>query len=100
MAHNHKTLKAYSKALLKIDTQKKTTISRDFFPNIPGEPVMIPKEGGNEDEGWILTLLYNYDLRISQLAILDSQDLNLVAIADLPHALPMSFHGTWMDFGE
>ena len=87
-------------SIVKIDTQNQVTLIRDFYPHIPGEPVMIPKKGSQEDKGWLLTLLYNYDLRISQLAILDSQSLDLIAMLDLPHALPMSFHGTWIDFGE
>jgi all-trans-8'-apo-beta-carotenal 15,15'-oxygenase len=64
----------------------------------PGEGVFVPRtEGTAEDDGWVLTMVYDARTDRSRLEILDAR-----AIADGPvaaclfdHAIPFGFHGAW-----
>ena len=61
------------------------------------EPVFVPHpQGSQEDEGWVLTLIYNGEKHRSELAILDAQSLNLVAKLNLKHHIPYGLHGNWV----
>jgi carotenoid cleavage dioxygenase-like enzyme len=64
----------------------------------PGEAVFVPRPDARaEDDGWLLTLVYDARKDRSRLEVLDAR-----AIADGPiascafdHALPAGFHGQW-----
>jgi all-trans-8'-apo-beta-carotenal 15,15'-oxygenase len=62
----------------------------------PSEPVIVPR-GGAEDDGWILTLVYDPQAHASGVAILDGQRLEAgpVARAWFDHHVPPTFHGVW-----
>ena len=63
-----------------------------------GEPVFVPKQAAQgEDDGWILTVVYDAAHHRSDLVILDGQDLNRgpVATAHLKHHIPYGLHGSW-----
>ncbi len=63
-----------------------------------GEPIMVPsKYSPNEDEGWILIMVWNGDRNATDLVILDSKDLTLQAKIDLPLAIPHGLHGCWVN---
>ena len=64
-----------------------------------GEPVFVPKEGATaEDEGYLMTYLYDEASRTSEFIILDAQDASAPAIArvHLPVRIPFGFHGNWV----
>ena len=64
-----------------------------------GEPVFVPKEGATaEDEGYLMTYLYDEASRTSEFIILDAQDASAPAIArvHLPVRVPFGFHGNWV----
>ncbi len=83
--------------LAKVDTQEKNTLFKDFRPNLPGEPVFVPKPGAQEeDEGWLLMLLFDAEAMQTSLLVLEADDLSEVASAVLPHNIPLGFHGFWM----
>ncbi len=62
-----------------------------------GEPLMIPKPSSkNEDEGWIIALIWNGARRSTDLVILNAYDLSEEALIQLPIAIPHGLHGSWV----
>jgi 8'-apo-carotenoid 13,14-cleaving dioxygenase len=63
------------------------------------EPVFIPREGATaEDDGYLMTYVYDSAKNSSDLVILDAQDLARPALAQvhLPNRVPYGFHGNWV----
>jgi carotenoid cleavage dioxygenase len=64
-----------------------------------GEAVFIPRPGGfQEDDGWLLTFVYDTARKISELIVVNAQDLTDEPLARilLPQRVPYGFHGTWI----
>lgn len=92
-------------AILKLDLNSG---SRQVWSAAPkgfvSEPVFVPRpESVNEDDGWLLTLVYDSAHHRSDLAILDARDLNREPVArlHLKHHVPYGLHGSftpdWFD---
>lgn len=63
------------------------------------EPVFISRAGGtSEDDGWIMTVVYDANENRSDLVLLDAQDIasRPVATVKLPVRIPHGFHGNWV----
>lgn len=73
----------------------------DFGPgHVAGECEFVPSyEGADEDEGFVLTLVYDRARNTSDLAVLDARDLSLCARVQLPRRVPYGFHGRWFQGG-
>lgn len=93
-------------AILKIDWQ---TGERQIFSVAPrgfaGEPLFVPFPNGiNEDDGWLLMLMYDAAEHRSDVVILDARDLNKKPVArlHLKHHIPYGLHGSFTPnyFGE
>jgi all-trans-8'-apo-beta-carotenal 15,15'-oxygenase len=64
------------------------------------EPLMVPRPGATaEDDGWVLSVIWNGARRASDLVILDAASLEEVAVLELPLALPHGLHGSWVPAG-
>jgi carotenoid cleavage dioxygenase len=64
-----------------------------------GEPVFVPAHASaGEDEGWVLSVVYDADRDGSDLVILDATDFTgpEVARITLPQRVPYGFHGSWV----
>jgi len=62
----------------------------------PGEMFFIPNpEGTNEDDGIIVTIVFDGTKEESYLLLLDGQTFEEINIAYLPYSVPFSFHGNW-----
>lgn len=60
----------------------------------PGEPVFVKgPDKKNEDDGIILSLVLDAKKRNSFILILDANEFNELARAELPHHVPFGFHG-------
>ena len=62
------------------------------------EPVFVRKPGATaEDEGWVLSYVYDPQRDLSDVVILDAQDFagEPVATIRLPVRVPFGFHGGW-----
>jgi carotenoid cleavage dioxygenase-like enzyme len=71
---------------------------RDFSPDLPGEAVFVPlSEDAAEGDGYVLTVVYRTEHHRSDLYVLDAQTLRTVCRLELPHHVPMGFHGTWVE---
>ena len=65
----------------------------------PGEPVFVRAPDGNaEDDGWILSVVYDATRDASDLVILDATAFAgpPVATVHLPARVPFGFHGSWV----
>lgn len=96
-------------AILKVDLE---TGSRQLWSAAPhgyvGEPIFVPRQGyqnglptpevqGAEDDGWVLTLVYDSDRECSNVVILDARNLEEgpVATLKLKHHVPYGLHGSF-----
>jgi carotenoid cleavage dioxygenase-like enzyme len=64
-----------------------------------GEPVFVGRSSGTtEDEGWILTTVYDATTDRSDIVILDAADISGAEVAriELPARIPHGFHGNWV----
>jgi all-trans-8'-apo-beta-carotenal 15,15'-oxygenase len=61
------------------------------------EPVMVPRPGAAaEDDGWLLTLVWNGARCASDLVVLDAASMAEVAVVELPLAIPYGLHGSFV----
>jgi carotenoid cleavage dioxygenase len=87
-------------SIIKYDLHTGLSTLHDFGPGrIPAEPVFVPAaEGAVEDEGWLMTYVYDAARDGSDLVILNAADLTdkPVATVSLPRRVPFGFHGSWI----
>ena len=65
----------------------------------PDEAIFVPAPGAEgEDEGWLLSMVYNRVDDVSEVVILNAQrvDAGPIAKVRMPRRVPFGFHGTWM----
>jgi all-trans-8'-apo-beta-carotenal 15,15'-oxygenase len=99
-------------AILKVDLE---TGDRQLWSAAPrgfvGEPVFVPRsvahnaqmpvvttrDGAAEDDGWVLTLVFNAERHATDLVILDAQNFaqGPVATLHLRHQVPYGLHGSF-----
>lgn len=63
-----------------------------------GEPIFIPRpHSTEEDDGWVLTLVFNAERNKSELVILNARDISQepVAVLKLKHHVPYGLHGSF-----
>ena len=89
--------------LHKHDLARGSVDVHDFGPGrMPGEPVFVPGSSGfAEDEGYVLTYVYDAGRGKSDFVVLDAHDFAEapVATVQLPHRVPFGFHGCWVADG-
>ncbi|CAH8260479.1 unnamed protein product [Arabidopsis lyrata] len=61
-----------------------------------GEPLFLPGEGGEEDEGHILCFVHDEKTWTSELQIVNAVSLEVEATVKLPSRVPYGFHGTFI----
>ena len=84
--------------LLKYDLATGKSESLRFGPGCgAGEPVFA-RAGTGEDEGYLLTFVYDAARDASDLVIIDAQEFEKgpVARVHLPRRVPYGFHGSWI----
>ena len=65
-----------------------------------GEGVFVrQKDGKNEDDGYLISFVYDHAERQSEMAIIDCRDFKKAVIARvlIPQRVPNGFHGMWLD---
>lgn len=86
-------------ALLKIDA---VSGDRQLWSAAPhgftGEPIFVPRpQGEAEDDGWLLTLIFDGQQERSQLVIHDARDIREpIARLTLKHHIPYGLHGSFV----
>jgi len=81
-------------SIVKIDLDART-LARWFENGLyPGEPVFVRRPGGHgEDDGVLLSVVFDARAKTSYLLVLDARDLTEIARASVPHHIPFGFHG-------
>jgi all-trans-8'-apo-beta-carotenal 15,15'-oxygenase len=86
-------------SLIKVDHHTGAATRHDFGAgHVAGEPIFVPRSPDSaEDDGWLLTVVYAAAEHRSRLVVVDARDLEseAVAVAHLPHHVPLGFHGTF-----
>jgi all-trans-8'-apo-beta-carotenal 15,15'-oxygenase len=86
-------------ALIKVDHDGGGCSAHPFGEgHVAGEPIFVARSPeGAEDDGWLLSVVYSVAEHRSRLVVLDAADLEgePVAVAHLPHHVPLGFHGTF-----
>lgn len=91
----------FPNAVARVDLATGAAERYDFgLDTIVGEPILARPPGASVDSdgaGWLLVEITAIGRNVGGLAILDAEHLadGPVAIAWLPHHLPISFHGDW-----
>lgn len=87
-------------SLLQLDLEGGAAREHDFGPGrVPGEAVFVPASpDAAEDEGWVLSLVYDAGRDGSDLVVMDASrfEAPLVATVRLPQRVPFGFHGSWV----
>ncbi|RMF21073.1 MAG: Apocarotenoid-15,15'-oxygenase, partial [Cyanobacteria bacterium J083] len=97
-AHNP-TGNAPLQAILKIDRQTGEEKIYSFAPQgFISEPIFVPHpQAKQEDQGWVLTLVYDAAKHRSKVVILDGENLTAIASLQLKHHIPYGLHGSWCE---
>ena len=87
-------------SVYKHDVVTGVTTEHDFGPGRgSSEASFVARANGeSEDDGWLLSYVYDAASNSSELAILDARDLARPAVARvlLPQRVPYGFHGNWI----
>jgi carotenoid cleavage oxygenase len=89
--------------LVKHDLKAGTTEARSFGRGAKaGEGVFVAaSDKAGEDQGWVLSVVYDEGRNASDLVVLDATDFTgpAVATVHLPERVPFGFHGSWVPDG-
>jgi carotenoid cleavage dioxygenase-like enzyme len=64
-----------------------------------GEAVFAPNPNGkDEDDGWLITFVYNSSQEASELVVINAKDVTSEPVARvlIPQHVPYGFHGAWI----
>lgn len=88
---------SFPTGLLRVDLSTGKRAVHDFGPlGYPGEPIFVPaRENAEEDDGWVLTFVYDATAHRTRVVVLDARDLAAqpLAVLSLRHHVPFGFHG-------
>ncbi len=86
--------------LIRHDLESGQVSTHDYgSQSIPGEAVFVPRSAAAaEDDGWLLSFVYNGATGLSDLVILNADDFGGTpqAVVHLPCRVPMGFDGNWI----
>jgi all-trans-8'-apo-beta-carotenal 15,15'-oxygenase len=98
-AAHQSTVNAPLQAIFKVDLESGTKQLWSAAPRgFVGEPIFVPRPNSQqEDDGWIIFVVYNAENHRSEIVILDGQNLEKGRIAKLhlKHHIPYGLHGSF-----
>jgi carotenoid cleavage dioxygenase len=87
-------------ALIKYDFSSESSQIHEFGAGrYGGEAVFVPRPAATaEDDGWLITFVYDEGAGTSELVVVNAQDVNTSPVARviMPQRVPYGFHGTWV----
>ena len=88
---------AYGSAIVKVDVIDGATSSFADPSIYFGEPVFVARpDAASEDDGVLISVGSYSDSDRSRLVVLDARTMDCVASADVPRAIPLGFHGSFV----
>ncbi len=87
---------------MKYDLDNDSSEFHDLKGGQGSEPVFVKDpNGSSEDDGWVLSYVYQPEENKSEVVIVDSRafDQEPVARIHLPVRVPAGFHGNWVPDG-
>ena len=83
---------------LKYDLHSGARTTLDHGPGrSSGEPVFVGRQNATaEDDGWLITFVHDVPNERAELAVIDAQEMRVVASVQLPQRVPYGFHGNWV----
>ena len=87
---------------MKYDMEAGSSAHHDLKGGMGSEPVFVKDpNGSSEDDGWVLSYVYQPELDKSEVLIIDSRAFEdgPVARIHLPTRVPYGFHGNWVPDG-
>ena len=112
MAEERQSTVGFGHRIVKLDMAQRASVHHHFGPQrYVGEPIFVPCQydaaddtaadaaaTGEEDDGYVLTMVYNKEDKTTALVILSASDIaeDPLATIHLPQRVPYGFHGTWI----
>ncbi len=65
--------------------------------------MFVPRHAKSaEDDGWLMGFVSNLETGLGELHVLNAADVGApaVAVVDIPAAVPLGFHGNWVDAAD
>jgi beta,beta-carotene 9',10'-dioxygenase len=88
---------SYPSSIVKVDVRTGQSSAFSDGERVYGEPVFVARPGANDDDdGVLLTVGTSQRAETSALAVIDAKTMTLVAKADVPNAIPLGFHGSFV----
>ncbi len=86
-------------AIKKLNLKSKEAIYWSIAPRgFVSEPIMVPcNSSSNEDDGWVLVLIWNGAKQKNELIVLKANDLSHEATLEIPIKIPYGLHGSWVN---
>lgn len=82
--------------IVRVDLEMRTSEGWSQDGCFPGEPVFVATPGASdEDEGILLSVVFDSNEDTSFLLALDARTLDEIARAQAPHHIPYGFHGQY-----
>ena len=86
--------------VVKYESADGSSTFHDFGPGrSTSEPVFVPaNDAADEDEGWVLSFVYDRATESSTFTVLDAADIAAAPVATIaiPQRVPHGFHGSWI----
>ncbi len=92
----------FAEGFVKYDMDRNTSEFHDLKGGQGSEPVFVKDPAGQaEDDGWVLSYVYQPETDTSEVVILDSRGFDKAPVAriHLPVRVPAGFHGNWVPDG-
>ena len=89
----------FGEGLIKYDLDQDSSVYRDLAGGQASEPVFVANPSGtDEDDGWVMSYVYQPSTDTSEVLILNAQDIagEPAAVIELPVRVPAGFHGNWV----
>jgi len=89
----------YFNSLARLDLESGKLERYAFGPDLlPEEHVFVPRGGEDEDDGWLIGTCLDFRRGVTQLGVFDARRVSEgpLAVARLPYAIPLGFHGTFV----
>ncbi|AFZ02791.1 carotenoid oxygenase family protein [Calothrix sp. PCC 6303] len=98
-AAHSETGNAPLQAFIKVDVETGEKLLWSAAPQgFTGEPIFVPRPNAtNEDDGWVLGLVYDSQHHRSDVVILDAKNLTVIAKLHLQHHIPYGLHGNFVN---